>query len=97
MLIIILYIDDITILGDNPKCITYIKFTLSNRYKITDLGEIDSYLGVWIKCDKSSKQLEIDQFHYALEIVNHFGLSDTYTVCTPLPNGANVHLKKYDG
>ena len=97
MLIIILYVDDITILGDNPKCVTNIKSTLSNRYEMTDLGEIDSYLGVRIKRDRSSKHLEIDQSHYALEIVNRFGLSDAYTARTPLPTGADVHLEKYDG
>src|SRR6266550_2773775 len=97
MLIIILYINDIMILGDNPKCITQIKSTLSNCYEMTDLSEIDSYLGVQIKRDRSSKQLEIDQSHYTLEIVNHFGLSDAYTVHTPLPTGADMHLEKYDG
>jgi hypothetical protein len=47
-LIIILYVNDITILGDNLKNVDKLKTTLSNRYEMTDLGEIDSYLGVQI-------------------------------------------------
>jgi hypothetical protein len=96
-LIIILYVDDITILGDNLKNVNKLKTTLSNRYEMTDLGEIDSYLGVQIKHDRSTKRLEIDQSRYVLEIISHFGLSDTNPARTPLPSGADVHLEKYDG
>src|SRR5882757_832549 len=95
-LIIILYVNDITILGDNLKNVEKIKTTLSNRYEMTDLGEIESYLGVWIKQDRSNKRLEIDQSRYVLEIVNRFGLSDAHPVHTPLPTGADMFLEKYN-
>jgi hypothetical protein len=95
-LIIILYVNDITILGNNLKNINKLKTTLSNRYEMTDLGEIDSYLGVQIKHDRSTKRLEIDQSRYVLEIISHFWLSDTNPAHTPLPSGADVHLEKYD-
>jgi hypothetical protein len=97
MVIIILYVDDITILGDNLKCVNEVKSFLSNRYEMTDLGEIDSYLGVRIKRDRSSKRIEIDQSKYVLEIVNRFGLSDANPARTPLPTGADVYLEKYKG
>jgi Reverse transcriptase (RNA-dependent DNA polymerase) len=45
-IIIILYVDDITIIGDNLKIINKLKTTLSNCYKMTNLGKIESYLGV---------------------------------------------------
>ena len=96
-IIIILYVDDITILGDSLDNIKKIKSALSSRYEMTDLGEIDSYLGVNIKRDRSTKRLEIDQSRYVLEIINRFGLSDANPARTPLPSGAEDHLKKYDG
>jgi hypothetical protein len=39
-IIIILYIDDITILGDKRKQVNSLKSTLSSRYEMMDLGEI---------------------------------------------------------
>jgi hypothetical protein len=96
-LIIILYVDDITILGDNLKSVDKLKSTLSNCYEMTDLGEIESYLGVRIKRDRSRKRLEIDQSRYVLEIISRFRLSDANPARTPLPAGADMHLKKYDG
>ena len=64
---------------------------------MTDLGEINSYLGVRNTHDQSISRLEIDQSRYILEIVNRFGLSDAHLTHTPLPSGAEVHLVKYDG
>jgi hypothetical protein len=95
--IIILYVNDITILSDSLDNIQQIKSTLSSRYEMTNLGEIDSYLGVNIKHDRSKHLLEIDQSCYVLKIINCFGLSDANVVHTLLPSGADVHLKKYDG
>jgi len=63
-LIIILYVDDITIAGNSLKCIRELKALLSSQYEMTDLGKIDSYLGVNIMHDWSLKLLEIDQSHY---------------------------------
>ena len=94
LIIIILYVDNITILSDS---ITDIKATLSKRYEMSDLGKIDSYLGINITRDRSTKCLDIDQSRYILEIVNRFGLSDANPMRTPLPTGADVHLLKYDG
>jgi hypothetical protein len=64
---------------------------------MTDLREINSYLGVNIKWNRSIKHLEIDQSCYVIEIVNHFGLLEANPTHTPLPSGADVHLTKYDG
>jgi hypothetical protein len=97
IVIIILYVDDITLLGDKNKEISRIKSTLSSRFEMTDLGEIDSYLGVHITRDRSIKRLEIDQSRYILEIVDRFGLSDANLARTPLPSGAETHLVKHNG
>jgi hypothetical protein len=92
MVIIILYINDITLLGDSSKEISQIKLVLSNRFEMTDLGEIESYLGVQITRDHSHKTLEIDQSRYVHEIIDHFGMADSNPTCTPLPTRAEIHL-----
>ena len=63
---------------------------------MTDLSKIDSYLGVSITHDQSLRLLEIDQSRYIWEIVNHFGMSDSNPVHTPLPSGAETHLVRYE-
>jgi hypothetical protein len=95
-LIIILYVNDITIAGDSLKCIQELKAVLSNRYKMMNLGKIDLYLRVNIMCDQLVKLLEINQSCYIQEIVNRFRMLDANPVHTPLPLGAETHLMKYE-
>ena len=64
---------------------------------MTDLGEIESYLGICIVCDRSLKRLEIDQSGYLCDVLERFGMADANPHNTPLPAGAEEHLIKYDG
>jgi hypothetical protein len=95
--IVILYVDDITILGNSIKKINALKKSLSSRYEMTDLGEIQSYLGVNITRDRASHTIEIDQKEYVQTIVERFGMRDANPVYTPLPAGCEDHLVKFDG
>ena len=95
-LFVILYVDDITILGASLEAVKRLKAELSKRYEITDLGEISSYLGIRITRDRSKKRIDIDQSGYIKDILERFGMADANPHLTPLPAGAEVHLIKYN-
>src|SRR6266850_2007724 len=95
-LYVILYIDDITILGASLEVVKELKVNLAKHYKISDLGEIESYLGIHITRDRQSKHLTIDQSGYIKDVLVCFGMADANPHNTPLPAGADVHLVKYD-
>jgi hypothetical protein len=95
--IVILYVDDITILGNSIKKINTLKKYLSSRYEMTDIGEIQSYLGVNIIRDRANRTMEIDQKEYVQTRVERFGMRDANPVYTPLPAGCEDHLVKFDG
>ena len=96
-LVIILYVDDITMLGTSLEKISRTKNALSSRYEMTDLGEIEAYLGVRIVRDRKTRLLEIDQSGYITDVLERFGMTDANPHNTPLPSGADVHLVKYEG
>jgi hypothetical protein len=96
-LIVILYVDDITIMGRSLKAVKKLKSDLAERYEITDLGEISSYLGIKITRDRPTKRLDIDQSGYIKDLLDRFGMTDANTHNTPLPAGADVHLVKNTG
>jgi hypothetical protein len=87
-LFINLYVDDITILGRSLQAVQRLQ---------SDLKEIESYLGIHITCDCAHKRLEIDQSGYLSDVLEHFGMADASPHNTPLPAGADAHLKKFDG
>src|SRR5712692_6386852 len=94
LLIIILYVDDITIMGSLLEDAKQLKEKLSLCHEMSDLGEIQSYLGMWICQDHSKKCIEVDQSGYIRSILDHFSMADANPHPTPLPTGANVHLIK---
>jgi hypothetical protein len=94
---VILYVDDITIMGASLKAITRLKDNLKKRYEITDLGEIASYLGIRITRDRSERTIEIDQSGYIKDILERFGMIDANPNHTPLPSGAQKDLIKNKG
>jgi len=64
---------------------------------MSDLGEIESYLGVCIMQDRKLKRLEIDQLGYLKGVLEHFGMADANPHNTPLLAGAKEHLIKFEG
>ena len=96
-LFVIVYVDDLTIMGRDLEAIKLLKSDLSTRFEMTDLGEITQYLGIRITRDRSLKRLEIDQSGYLTDVLERFGMSNATSHNTPLPAGADEHLIKFDG
>ena len=96
-LFVIVYVDDMTILGKSLQAVQRLKSDLSAIYKMTDLREIEPYLGIHIVCYRSFKCLEIDQSGYLHDILEWFGMANANSHNTPLLAGAEEHLIKYDG
>jgi Reverse transcriptase (RNA-dependent DNA polymerase) len=96
-LFIILYVDDITIMGASLKAVTHLKSKIAKKYEVTDLGEIESYLGIRILRDHPNKHLTIDQSGYIWDVIERFGMMDCNPHITPLPTGADTHLIKNTG
>ena len=61
---------------------------------MSDLGEIESYLGIRILREQSKKYLQIEQSGNIKDVVDRFGMADANPHNTPLPAGAYVHLIK---
>jgi len=93
-LIVVLYVDDITILGSRLQDVLDCKTFLASQFEMTDLGETTSYLGLHISRDRKKRLLHIDQEAYISDLLHRFGMSDCNPALTPLPSGAD--LVQYD-
>src|SRR5258708_33441229 len=94
LLIVVLYVDNITIMGSLLENVKQLKEKLSLHYEMSDLREIQSYLGMQICQDHSKRHIEVDQSGYIRSILDCFGMADANPHSTPLPTGADVHLIK---
>ena len=84
LLIVVLYVDNITIMGSSLEDVKQLKQKLSLRYEMSDFGEIQSYLGMCISQDRSQKRIEVDQSGYIESILERFGMADANPNPMPL-------------
>ena len=92
-ILLILYVDDMIITGDDLSGIQEFKDFLSQQFGIKDLGHLSYFLGLEIT--HSTNGLYITQAKYASKPLSRDGLIDSKTVDTPVE--LNAHLTPSEG
>ena len=90
-MILILYVDDLLILGEDLSKIEDVKRQLGKLYQMKDLGPASSYLGIRITRNHDTCAIWIDQQAYIENALKRFELQDANSTKTPLPT--SVELK----
>ena len=91
-MILILYIDDLLLLGEDLSKIEDVKRQLGKLYQMKDLGPTSSYLEIRITRDRNTWATWINQEAYIENALKRFDLIDANSTKTPLPAG--IHLEK---
>ena len=95
LVIIAVHVDDLIILAENDAEMEEIKKILKAEFKMTDLGELQYYVGVSVIQDKQNGRVWLHQKQYVNKIIQKFGQAEAKTVATPAD--MNVKLTKEDG
>ncbi|KAJ0688424.1 putative RNA-directed DNA polymerase [Helianthus annuus] len=80
--VLLVYVDDIIVTGNNNLEIDKVKTLLSNNFQIKDLGILKYFLGLEVVYDKSG--LCLNQRKYCLELLAEFGYLGCKPVNTPI-------------
>ncbi|RVW24113.1 Retrovirus-related Pol polyprotein from transposon TNT 1-94 [Vitis vinifera] len=81
-ILLLLYVDDMIITGDDLSGIQELKDFLSQQFEMKDLGHLSYFLGLEIT--HSTDGLYITQAKYASDLLSQAGLTDSKTVDTPV-------------
>ena len=92
-ILLLLYVDDMIITGDDLSGIQELKDFLSQQFEMKDLGHLSYFLDLEIT--HSTDGLYITQAKYASELLSRAGLTDSKTVDTPVE--LNAHLTPSGG
>ena len=85
---IIVWVDDIIVAANNTQSLVEMKRSLSQRFKMKDLGPLSWYLGIQFKCGDDC--IEMNQSKYVENILNRFGMTD----CKPKPTPCEIDANK---
>lgn len=83
-IILLLYVDDMLIVGNSTKRIALLKKTLSKSFSMKDLGPVKQILGMKISCDRSKKKLWLSQEGYIEKVLERFNMQNAKPDCSPL-------------
>ena len=92
-ILLLLYVDDIIITGDDLSGIQELKNFFSQQFEMKDLRHFSYFLGLEITY--STNGLYITQAKYASELLSRARLTDSKTVDTPVK--LNAHLTLTEG
>lgn len=89
--ILIVYVDDIIITGDDSEEISSLKHRLAKEFEIKELGQLRYFLGMEVA--RSKKGIVVTQRKYVLDLLNDTGMSG----CRPAETPVEVNLRLEEG
>ena len=94
VLYIVLYVDDLLLIGSSLAEVKQLKTDLSARFEMTDLGEAEYVLGLQLTRNRRARTLSLSQSDYIRRLLERYGMSDCNKAPTPIPTG--LRLSKND-
>ena len=91
-IILLLYVDDMLIVGSNIEEINILKKQLSKQFAMKDLGIAKQILGMRIVRDKANGTLKLSQSEYVKKVLSRFNMNEAKSVSPPL--GSHFKLSK---
>ena len=90
---LLVYVDDILLTGNNPACVDSLKKLLDDRFGLKDLGSLRYFLGLEVA--RTNEGISLNQRKYSLEILKDTGFIGSKLVKFPMEH--NLRLSKYEG
>jgi len=87
---LILYVDDILLIGNDKPLLTSVKVWLKNHFQMKDLGEAQRILGIRIFRDRSRRMLSLSQESYIDKILERFSMTNSKKGYLPTISGVNL-------
>lgn len=91
--LLLLYVDDMLITGDDLEYIAFVKQCLSEQFMMSDLGPLSYFLGIEVTNTEDGYYLS--QHRYIDDLITRSGLTDTKTATTPME--LHVQLRSTEG
>ncbi|TPX55991.1 DNA-directed DNA polymerase, partial [Powellomyces hirtus] len=95
ILIVAVYVDDLTIFASDLDDLLALKSTLAKRFKMEERKEISFLLGLQITRDRSMRRITVGQQKYIKDMIDKFNLNGMRP--HHIPMDPNLHLNANDG
>ncbi|KAL0295440.1 UNVERIFIED_CONTAM: Retrovirus-related Pol polyprotein from transposon TNT 1-94 [Sesamum radiatum] len=91
---LVLYVDDILLIGNDVKMLGDIKAWLSTQFSMKDMGEASYFLGIKIYKDRSRRMLWFTQSSYIEKVLKRFKMEYSKRGLLPMRHGIKLSKKQ---
>ena len=92
---VVLYVDDMLLVGNDMKVIKEVKSQLSSKIDMKDLGAANFILGMEIKRNPTERKLWLNQRKYVQTILHRFNMQECKPLKVPIPIGARLSAEQF--
>lgn len=85
LIIVGVYVDDLTIAAERKDTLNDFKAKMSARYSMKDLGEIHFILGLQVRRNRATRTLHLSQTQYVRSVLARFDMETCKPAKSPLP------------
>lgn len=93
LIIVAVYVDDLLIFSNDNAMRRQLKQQLSTKFRMKDLGEVSSVLGLNVVRDRKRGTLSIDQHNYIDGMLKRFNMQESNPVTSPLDHNAKLSME----
>jgi hypothetical protein len=88
LLLLVLYVDDLVIVGCSTSAIATVKRIMHDRFLMTDMGSLHFFLGLDISQDTPG--IKLSQAKYARDLLERFHMTECKSASTPFLSGVRL-------
>lgn len=90
LVFLILYVDDILLIGNDIPMLEVVKTSLKNSFSMKDLGEAAYILGIKIYRDRSRRLIGLSQSTYIDKVLKRFNMQEAKKGFLPMSHGISL-------
>jgi len=90
IIIVLVYVDDLLLVGSSMEAINKIKKALRKRFEMKDLGEAKIILGLNISREETLGTLKLSHGKYATRVLEKLDMAECNPIATPLEVGLQL-------
>ncbi|TJX12677.1 hypothetical protein E9840_12290, partial [Tissierella creatinini] len=97
MMFVALYVDDLVLASSSDRMLKDTKQALSDRFEMTDMGQLKYFLGMEIEQDVATGKVSVRQTKFAKDILEKFKMDESNPVKTPQDPGLKLTKAMCEG